>query len=147
MIFLWIILIFIEVMERKTHINPTKILTSSNHLLKQGCYGLKLLTNLKLTKDQLISLERLLTKKIKSLNTSSKKYKFWVFISLNKTLTKQPLESRMGKGKGSILTEVIFLRKGTIIYEFTNINYQQIKQLFSFFKRYLPAKLLLVVKK
>lgn len=134
-------------MSKKTHINPTKILTNSNHVLKWGSHGFKLLTNLRLTKDQLISLERLLNQKIKSLNNSSKKSKFWVFILLNKTLTKQPLESRMGKGKGSILTEVVFLRKGSIIYEFTNMNLQQIKQLFYFFKKYLPAKLLLVTKK
>ncbi len=134
-------------MKKHTHINPVKILTNSNYLLKQGSYGFKLLTNLELTKNQLISVERLLVRKLKSLNTCSKECKFWSFISLNKTLTKLPLESRMGKGKGPILTEVVFLRKGFIIYEFKNLSFQQIQQLFYFFKKYLSAKLLLISKK
>jgi ribosomal protein L16/L10AE len=66
---------------------------------------------------------------------------------LNKTLTKLPLESRMGKGKGSIYTKVVFLKKGFVLYEFQNIKNQSMKELFYFFRKYFPAKLLLINKK
>lgn len=132
---------------KKTHTNINKTLTNSNHLLKFGSHGLKISSNLRLTKNQLICLDRSLLKKLKNLDTQIKNYKLWSFITLNKTLTKQPLESRMGKGKGNILTEVVFLRKGSIIYEFQNIKVQSIKEIFSFFKKYLPSKLILVYKK
>ena len=134
-------------MKKKTHINPTIILTNSNHILKYGSYGFKILTNLKLTKNHLISIERILSKKLKSLSNYSNGFKFWTLISLNKTLTRLPLESRMGKGKGAILTVVVFLRKGSIIYEFKNLNSQQIKQIFSFLSKYISAKSLLISKK
>ena len=68
-------------------------------------------------------------------------------MQLNKTLTKLSLESRMGKGKGSIYTRVLFLKKGSVIYEFVNINNHQIKEVYMYLKKYVPARLKLVYKK
>ena len=138
---------FIGIMERKTHTSNIKTITNSNYLLKRGYYGFKLLSDIRLTKNQIISLERLLLEKIKKLITPSKRCKFWTSISLNKTLTKQPLESRMGKGKGSISTKAVFLKRGFIIYEFTNISFQQARHILFFLKKYLPNKLFLITKK
>jgi hypothetical protein len=53
----------------------------------------------------------------------------------------------MGKGKGAILTEIVLLRKGSIVYEFENIKFQQIKEIFLFFTKYLSSKVLLISKK
>ncbi len=41
----------------------------------------------------------------------------------------------MGKGKGSVYTQVISLKKGSIIYEFQNIKRPQIKEIFDFLKK------------
>lgn len=134
-------------MSKKTYLNTTKGSTNSNHLLKFGSYGFKLLSNLRLTEEQIVALRRLLLKKLKNLESCSKTYKIWELISLNKTLTKLPLESGMGKGKGSIYTKAVFLKKGFILYEFQNIKNQSITELFYFFRKYFPAKLLLINKK
>ena len=146
MTFLWIDLRR-EIIMKKTHTIFPKTSTNSNHLLKLGSYGFKISSSLRVTKNQLILLERLLARKLKTLSCSIKLYKSWSFIKLNKTLTKLPLESRMGKGKGSILTEVVFLKKGTIIYTFQNLKRQQIEEIFLLFKKYLPTKLILICKK
>ena len=68
-------------------------------------------------------------------------------MQLNKTLTKLSLESRMGKGKGSIYTRALFLKKGSIIYEFSNISDQQIKEIYMCLKKYVPAQLKIARKK
>ena len=68
-------------------------------------------------------------------------------LQLNRTLTKLSLESRMGKGKGPIYTKVLFLEKGSIIYEFENLKFQQIKEIYEFFKKYMSVKVVLVRKK
>ena len=147
MAILWITINLIWIMIKKTHINPSKMLANSRHLLKFGHYGFKILTNTRLTSLQLTSLNRILNRKLKSLPTRTKNYKLWFFSAPNKTLTKLNLESRMGKGKGSIFTEAVFLKKGTIIYEFQNIKYQQIVEVFEFFNNHLSAKLMLVSRK
>lgn len=65
---------------------------------------------------------------------------------LNKTLTKLSLEARMGKGKGSVYTRVLFLKKGSVIYEFKNIKNQQIQEVFNLLKKYFSTKIILIKK-
>ena len=133
-------------MIKKTHKKPKKNLAYSRHLLKFGSFGLKILSDFSLTREQITSLERSLTRKLKSISHYSKKYKMWPFIQPNKTLTKLSLESRMGKGKGPIYTEALFLKRGSIIYEFKNLTSQQIREVFNFIKKQISVKLLLVSK-
>ena len=132
---------------KKTYKKKLNRLSHSKHLLKTGSYGIKILSNLRLTEKQMMSLERILKVKLKELSIQFQKTKVWVNIQLNRTLTKLSLESRMGKGKGSIYTKVLFIEKGSIIYEFKNIKIQQMKETYTFFKKYVPCKLVLVRKK
>lgn len=131
---------------KKTHKKTPKNLTYTNHLIKFGTCGLKILSDLSITKEQLTSIERFLHKKLKDLSNSSKRQKMWCFIQFNKTLSKLSLESRMGKGKGPIYTEVVFLKKGSILYEFHNIKNQQIKEIFKFIKKHFSVELKLIYK-
>lgn len=62
-------------MIKKTHKKTPKNLTYSRHLLKFGSYGFKMLSDLRLTKEQVNSLERALVKKLKYLSSPSKKAK------------------------------------------------------------------------
>lgn len=134
-------------MLKKTHKTPKKNLAYSSQLLKFGSCGLKILSDLRLNKEQIASIERSLMKKLKELSSYSKKCKFWSFAQTNKTLTKLSLESRMGKGKGPIYTEVIFLKRGSTIYEFHNLKEQQAKELFNFIRKQMSSKLKLIFKK
>ena len=132
---------------KKTHKKTTNTLSYYNHLLKEGSYGFKIMSNLRLTEKQVIALERNLKTKLKKSLIQSRRPKIWTNMQLNKTLTKLNLESRMGKGKGSIYTKVIFLKKGSMIYEFANINSQQIKEVYIYLKNHVSVKLKLVDKK
>ena len=149
MIILWTKIIRLKklMILKKTHKKKLNRLSHSNHLLKTGFYGFKILSDLQLTEKQAMSLERILKVKLKKLSIQFQKTKVWVNIQLNKTLTKLSLESRMGKGKGSIYTKVLFIEKGSIIYEFKNIKIQQLKEIYMFFKKHIPCKLVLVCKK
>lgn len=134
-------------MIKKTHKKIPKTTTSNCYLLKFGSYGFKLLDSIRLENEQLNSLERSLLKKLKNLSNYSKEYKLWTLLKPNKTLTKLNLESRMGKGKGAIYTEALFLKKGTIIYEFENLTFQQILEVFECIKKQLSVDLVLIWKK
>lgn len=132
---------------RKTHKLILKNLTYSCHLLKFGSCGLKVLSNLQLTQEQISSMNRFLNQKIKNLSNFSKKVKIWTFLRPNKTLTKLSLESRMGKGKGAIYTEVLFIKKGSILYEFNNLKNSQLQEIFNKIKKQIGVELKLVYKK
>ena len=131
---------------KKIHRTPKKTLSYCNHLLKTGSYGFKIMSNIQITEKQATSIERILKSRLKKFSIQLQKVKLWKKINLNKTLTKLSLESRMGKGKGSVYTKVLFLKKGSIMYEFKNIKNQQIMEVFNTLKKYFPGKIILVKK-
>ena len=63
-------------MIKKSHKKIPKVLNYSNHLLKFGSYGFKVTSVLRLTKEELASLNRIILRKLKSLTSGSKSYKF-----------------------------------------------------------------------
>lgn len=84
-------------------------------------YGLKALENGKITVKHLNSITRLLKKLFKK--NIFIKYN----ISLITPVTKKPLETRMGKGKGERSYWECSLKKGTIILEIGNLNFDDLK--------------------
>lgn len=133
---------------KKSHKIYLKASSYTRHILRFGTYGFKIMSTVVLTTEQIQSFNRILLKRTRNKTTSSKTCKFWSLIQTNKALTKLSLESRMGKGKGSIYTEAVFLRSGSIIYEFKNYKKHQIIDLFNVFKKQIPrTKLKLVHKK
>ncbi|MGH1163429.1 ribosomal protein L16 [Bacillus mycoides] len=65
---------------------------------------------------------------------------------MNLNLTKLNLESRMGKGKGSIYENAIFLKPGMILYEFDNFPISQKIKLFKYLKKKIFAKIIYIYK-
>lgn len=134
-------------MIKKSHKKYSKTLAYTRHALKFGNFGFKITTPTNLTKEQLVSFERALQKKIRKLVTNSKEYKFWCLVSTNTTVTKLSLESRMGKGKGAVCTESVFIKPGCIIYEMQNVKLNHVLELFTFFKKLISASLELIREK
>ena len=116
------------------------------HLLKFGIFGFKVISNSRITDEQVKSIVKALAKKLKIMCRGNKLYKVWNLILLNGVLTQLNLESRMGKGKGVIKTQVSFVKAGTIIFEFSNIEYFQIVEVYNFIKKIVPFNLILVSK-
>lgn len=146
MTFLWIKTFIIFRMIKKSHKKYPKTLTYTRHILKYGDFGFKTTTSVRLTKEQLFSFERVLQRKIRSLISSSKECKTWCLLATNSTVTKLSLESRMGKGKGVICTESVFVKPGCVIYEIQNVKFQHVLELFCFFKKQISANLVLIKK-
>nr|WQF69671.1 ribosomal protein L16 [Ceramothamnion sp.] len=126
----------------KSHKNYSYFNIQKNHVLQFGSYGFKTLNFLRLSQSQLNSLVWLIKLKIKKL--TKKNVKFWILIKPNLTLTKLGLETRMGKGKGSIVTQIVFLKPGTILFEFDNLSMLQILKLLKFINKKCSSVLKLV---
>nr|YP_009511867.1 ribosomal protein L16 [Hydropuntia rangiferina]AXI97744.1 ribosomal protein L16 [Hydropuntia rangiferina]UAD89770.1 ribosomal protein L16 [Hydropuntia rangiferina] len=130
--------------ERKTHNKYSKKFKQPNHILQYGCFGIKVTSFGRLTEAQCSSLKWLVSKKLKLLVDNKKNFRFWMPLFLNSTLTKFSLESRMGKGKGSIYTHAIYIRPGIILFEFDNITEQQMKKLFFYLVKKISFKIVLI---
>nr|YP_010199587.1 ribosomal protein L16 [Gracilaria cearensis]UAD89445.1 ribosomal protein L16 [Gracilaria cearensis] len=130
--------------EKKTHNKYLLKLKQSNHILKYGRFGIKSLSFSRLTKNQLNALEWIILKKLKLLMNNKKTFRFWTLLSMNLTLTKFNIESRMGKGKGSIYTHAVYIRPGMILFEFDNLTEQQMKNLFNYIFKKISFKVKLI---
>nr|AYR06597.1 ribosomal protein L16 [Lithothamnion sp.] len=134
-------------MIKKSHNKYPKNFAYNRHILKFGNIGFKVTSKLTLTKEQLFYLNRAFQQKLNNLAFNSKNYKFWCLLSTNEVITKLNLESRMGKGKGSIYTESVFIKPGCVIYELQNIPEFHIPELLTFLKKQISGNLILVKEK
>ena len=89
---------------------------NKNNTLCFGQYGLQLLSPFRITSKQLITLRNNIKKKIK------KKGRVVVRAFSHISVTRKPLEVRMGKGKGSVSSWVSRLKSGTIICEISTFK-------------------------
>nr|YP_011003659.1 ribosomal protein L16 [Gracilaria eucheumatoides]WPS66061.1 ribosomal protein L16 [Gracilaria eucheumatoides] len=129
--------------EKKTHNKYSVRFKQPKHTLIYGQFGIKSISFGRLTENQLINLKWIILKKLKFLVGNKKNFQFWVPLFLNSTLTKFNLESRMGKGKGSIYTRFIYIRPGMILFEFSNISEQHIRNLFHYISKRISLKIIL----
>jgi large subunit ribosomal protein L16 len=88
--------------------------TSGNQLVF-GDYGLQAL------KGGWITTRQLEAGRIAIVRTAKKGVKMWLRVFPDKPITKKPLETRMGKGKGNVEGYVAVVKRGKIIYEITNV--------------------------
>jgi large subunit ribosomal protein L16 len=66
--------------------------------------------------------------------------KIWIRVFPDKPLTKKPLETRMGKGKGSVEEWVMNIKPGRILYEMTGVNHELAKEALTLALHKLPFK-------
>ena len=70
----------------------------------------------------------------------------WNLLFPNLSLTKLSLEARMGKGKGSEFSTAVFLKPGTILFEFSNLTTKQGLELATSLNKKFPGNLKLIKK-
>jgi len=129
---------------KKTHNKYKNQINHSKHLIKFGSFGFKSKSFFRLTKQKHILLFNLILKKIKLLTNNSKQIKIWNRLVFNQNLTKLPLESRMGKGKGAIYENASFLLPGSIIFEFTGLTKENLSEILFFIKSRIGKNIILV---
>ena len=108
--------------------------------LNYGTLGIKAISSGRIIEKKWELLQKALHKKIK-LTCGANRCKIWSPLEFNNTLTKLSLESRMGKGKGSIHASSKFIREGEILIEFSGIPKHKQKDIVFFLQKKLSFKI------
>ena len=116
--------------KKKTFNRIPSNLCNKNYILRFGYYGIKSCGFGKLTIEKSFYLHNFLEKHLKLL-ILFKKVRVWNRVSTNLTLTTLSSESRMGKGKGNIITQFTYIKPGQVLFEVEKINFKDWKKLFS----------------
>jgi large subunit ribosomal protein L16 len=72
--------------------------------------------------------------------------KSWIRVFPDKPLTKKPLETRMGKGKGGVEKWVMNIKPGRIIYEIAGVDEQLAREALTLAMHKLPFKTKIVTR-
>jgi large subunit ribosomal protein L16 len=72
--------------------------------------------------------------------------KTWIRVFPDKPLTKKPLETRMGKGKGSVEKWVMNIKPGRIIYEIAGIDEGLAREALTLAMNKLPFKTKIITR-
>lgn len=87
-----------------------------------GDYGIQALAASWITAQQIEAARTVLVR-------STPKGKVWVRIFPDKPYTRKPAESRMGKGKGDVVGWVAVVKPGRILFEFSGVDEEEVKEI------------------
>ena len=122
----------------KSKFNNKKI--SLNHKMIYGKFALKALEEACLTAKQIEATRRIIVRKMHRLGF------LWIRIFPNIPVTSKPIESRMGKGKGSVSYWIAKIKKGQILYEISGLSFEIAKQILNSSSKKLPIKTKVILK-
>ena len=105
-----------KVKYRKQQKGRIKGIATRGNTLNFGSYGLQALEHGKITQRQIEAARIAMTRHAK------RGGKIWIRIFPHKPVTKKPLETRMGKGKGNVEYWVAPVKKGTVLYEIDGVS-------------------------
>jgi large subunit ribosomal protein L16 len=125
---------------KKYHQKCYKTKETKNLFLSKGRIGLKATQNKEFNVKQLEATRKNLLKK------GGKNVKIWLNFFPHFPKTKKPLESRMGKGKGSVDYWYFFVKTGKVIFEFDNFNPHFLQTIKKNGGKKLPFKTKLILK-
>lgn len=121
-----------KVKHRKWQKGTLRGRATSKTALDFGSYGLKSLEGAWVSSRQIEAARRAMTRFIQ------KGGKVWIRIFPDKPITKKPLETRMGKGKGPPEDWVAVIRPGRILYEMEGIPEDRAREAFRLASHKLP---------
>lgn len=105
-----------KVKYRKPHRGKRQGVAKGGTTVEFGDYALKTLDNAWITSRQIEAARRAMTRYIK------RGGKIWIRIFPDKAVTKIPLETRMGKGKGSPEFWVAVVKRGKVLFELSGVT-------------------------
>jgi large subunit ribosomal protein L16 len=108
--------------------------------LSYGSIGLKAIEHGRIDSRQIEASRIAMTRKI------NRQGKVWIMVFPAKPLTKKPLETRMGKGKGSVEKWVMNIKPGRICFEMGGIDEELARQALTLAKHKLPFKTKIVTR-
>jgi len=106
----------------------------SGNTIAFGDYGLEALEADWITNRQIEAARIAMTRYIR------RGGKVWIRIFPDKPITKKPLETRMGKGKGPVEGWVAVVKPGRILFEMDGVSVEQAKEAMRLAMHKLPIK-------
>jgi large subunit ribosomal protein L16 len=119
---------------RKHHRGRRKGVRIRGSRLSFGEYGLRALDPCWVTAKQIEAARVAITRYLK------RGGKLWIRIFPDKSVTKKPLETRMGKGKGAVEYWVAVVRPGCILFELSGVSKEVAKKALMLASHKLPTK-------
>ena len=112
--------------------------------LSYGSIGLVTLKNLQFEYSYFNLIKKFLKFFYKLKYALTNKLKVWVFLNGNFPVSRKSKNSRMGKGKGSLIRWLIKLPQGHTILEFYGVDYLRLKKLTTYWNKLLNFKILII---
>jgi large subunit ribosomal protein L16 len=119
---------------RKPHRGRKAGVASRGTNVDFGDFALQSLENKWITSRQIEAARRAMTRYIK------RGGKVWIRLFPDKAVTKQPAETRMGKGKGSPEFWVCVVKRGRIMFEMAGVDLETAKEAMRLAAHKLPVK-------
>ena len=119
---------------RKMHRGSRKGTATSGHTVAFGEYGLMALERCWMDAKQLESARVAVTRHMK------RKGKMWIRVFPQKSYTKKPLETRMGKGKAPLEGWVAVIRPANILFEVDGVTEAEARESMRLAATKLPIK-------
>ncbi|MFH1768310.1 MAG: 50S ribosomal protein L16 [Candidatus Omnitrophota bacterium] len=126
---------------RKSQRGRLKGIAVSGATVSFGEFGLKALGSGWFKNTQIEASRIVLTRRLRRAG------KLWIRVFPDKPITKKPIETRMGKGKGEVESWVAVIRRGTILFEIGGVSEDFAKDSFRLVAYKLPFKTRFVVRK
>ena len=124
---------------RKMQKGRMKGLSQRGHRLSNGMFGVKALNSVFVTSRQIEAARIAATRYMK------REGQLWIKIFPDKSLTKKPLEVRMGKGKGALDQYFAVFTPGRIIFEISGVPIDIAKEALRLASQKLPVKTKFVI--
>jgi large subunit ribosomal protein L16 len=126
---------------RKTQRGSRKGLATRGNEVCYGEFGIKALETVWLKNNQIETARIILTRRLR------RGGKLWIRVFPDKPVTKHPVESRMGKGKGEVESWVAVVKRGAIIFELGGIPEDYARASFRLVAYKMPFKTMFVTRR
>lgn len=119
---------------RKTQKGNRRGMANSGDYVAFGSYGLKAMEAGWITSRQIEAARIAISRKVRKVG------RMWIRIFPDKSITKKPAETRMGKGKGSPEYWVAVVKPGRILFELEGLDAGTAEEAFRLCSHKLPIK-------
>ena len=119
---------------RKTQKGRMRGMAATGDYVSFGSFGLKALEAGWITSRQIESARIAISRRVRKVG------RMWIRIFPDKSITKKPAETRMGKGKGSPEYWVAVVKPGRILFEIEGLNEKEAEETFRLCTHKLPIK-------
>ena len=121
-----------KVKHRKQQKGNHKGIANSGADVSFGDFGLQVTEAGRITARQIEAARMAITRHVK------RQGKLWIRVFPDKPITKKPLETRMGHGKGAVEEWVAVVQPGRVLYELGGVPAEMVKEAFRLAGHKLP---------